>query len=234
MRCYAFGYAGSSDNAFIPLLADWPQTIPLQQYLYPGRGSRMSEEFAPSLRMLAQQAAEDIAESEPVLLLGYSFGALVAYETARYLRSQNRPVAGLVVCAMNAPHQQLPSRQVHTFDLPTLTAYLAKLGGTPTEILASAELMRWFAPAIKSDYQILDAYRHEEGEALDCPIVALYGETDELTTPSGIASWRECTSGSFHSVATAGGHFFLLRQPQSTLSSLFRLLSVTISKEIAV
>ncbi|QDX31417.1 thioesterase II family protein [Dickeya poaceiphila] len=229
MRCYAFGYAGSSDNAFIALNADWPRTLPLQQYVYPGRGSRMSDEFAPSLMMLARQAAEDIAGPEPVILLGYSFGALVAYETARYLRSQNRPVAGLVVCAMNAPHQQLPSRQVHTFDLPTLIVYLTTLGGTPAELLASTELMRWFAPVIQCDYRLLDAYRPESGDALDCPIVALYGEGDALTTLSGIAAWRDCTTVSFHSTAIAGGHFFLLNQPQSTLSSLFRLLSAALS-----
>ncbi len=81
MKCHAFGYAGSSDNAFIPLNAGWPRALSLQQYVYPGRGSRVSADFAASLGSLARQAAQEIAAAQPVVLLGYSLGALVAYET---------------------------------------------------------------------------------------------------------------------------------------------------------
>ncbi|XYK60435.1 thioesterase domain-containing protein [Serratia marcescens] len=83
MKCHAFGYAGSSDNAFISLNAGWPRALSLRQYVYPGRGSRVSADFAASLGLLARQAAQEIATEQPVVLLGYSLGALVAYETAR-------------------------------------------------------------------------------------------------------------------------------------------------------
>lgn len=234
MKCHAFGYAGSSDNAFIALNAGWPRALSLQQYVYPGRGSRVSAGFAASLVSLARQAAQEIAAVQPVLLLGYSLGALVAYETARILRSQNKPVTALVVCAMNAPHCQLPSRQVHEMDLPELTRYLADLGGTPPEILSSTEMMAWFAPAIQADYRLLDDYLPPPDGALDCPIVALYGEDDPLTTLAGIEEWRRCTRASFECASLPGGHFFLQKQPEAMTCLLFNLLPFPTLKEISV
>ncbi|HGE8335670.1 TPA: thioesterase II family protein [Serratia marcescens] len=234
MKCHAFGYAGSSDNAFISLNAGWPRALSLRQYIYPGRGSRVSADFAASLGLLARQAAQEIAAEQPVVLLGYSLGALVAYETARVLRSKNKQVAALVVCAMNAPHCQQPSRQVHQMDLPELTRYLADLGGTPPEILRSTELMAWFAPAIQADYRLLDGYLPPSEGALDCPIVALYGEDDPLTTLTGIKEWRRCTRASFECASLPGGHFFLQNQPETMTSLLFNLLPSITLKEISV
>ncbi|WP_347449495.1 hypothetical protein C1N58_21100 (plasmid) [Pantoea sp. SGAir0180] len=234
MKCHAFGYAGSSDNAFIPLKAIWPRALSLQQYVYPGRGSRVSAEFAVSLGSLARQAAQEIDVVQPVILFGYSLGALVAYETARVLRCQNKPVSALVVCAMNAPHCQQPSRQVHQMDLPELTRYLADLGGTPQEILNSTELMAWFAPAIQADYRLLYDYSPPSEGALDCPIVALYGEDDPLTTLAGIEEWHSCTRATFECGSLPGGHFFLQNQPEAMTSLLFNLLPFPILKEISV
>lgn len=233
MKCLAFGYAGSSDNAFSALASAWPDTLPLKQFVYPGRGSRQSEVFSTSLSQLAHEAVAILTDDEPVMLLGYSMGALVAFEAARQLQRQQRRVAALVVCAINAPHQQLPSRNVPTFDLPALTSYLAELGGTPPEILASQELMAWFAPAIQSDYRLLDGGIAPGADRLDCPIIALSGQEDVLTTSAGMQAWRDCTSASFQSAVLPGGHFFLQQHPDALISTLFTLFPLSTVREIS-
>ena len=209
MKCFAFGYAGSSDRAFDSLAASWPASIGFEQLVYPGRGSRRTEKFATSLQQLAYQAADKIAGQREVILLGYSLGALIAFETAQILQRHGHPASALVVGAMNPPHRLRPSQRVHTMSQAELIAWMTQLGGTPPEILASPALVAWFAPIIQADYALLDSYRPLVLAPLSCPVVAMYGEQDTLTSRAEIAGWQEHTLAFCRCASFAGGHFFL-------------------------
>ena len=209
MKCVAFGYAGSSDHAFSALAKAWPASIGFEQWVYPGRGSRQAEKFAGSLQQLAYRAAEKIAGQHDIILFGYSLGALVAFETAQILQRHGHPALALVVGAMNAPHQLRPSQHVHTMSQSELIKWMTDLGGTPPEILASPALVAWFAPVIQADYALLDSYRPLLPTPLSCPIVAMYGEQDALTSHAEIAGWQKHTLASCRCARFAGGHFFL-------------------------
>lgn len=209
MKCFAFGYAGSSDRAFSALAKAWPAGIGFEQWVYPGRGSRQTEHFARSLQQLAYQAAEKIAGQHNVILFGYSLGALVAFETAQILQRHGYPASALVVGAMNAPHQLRPSQHVHTMSPSELIKWMTELGGTPPEILSSPALVAWFAPAIQADYALLHSYRPLLLTPLSCPIVAMYGEQDALTSRAEMEGWQKHTQASCHCAGFAGGHFFL-------------------------
>ena len=209
MKCLALGYAGSSDYAFSALTAHWPGDIEFRQYIYPGRGSRRHENFATSLQQLAYEAAENIAGQQEVMLFGYSLGALIAFETAQILQRHGHPLSALMVAAMNPPHLLRPSQHVHQMQQPELAQWMRELGGTPPEILASPSLMAWFAPVIQADYAILDRYRPVSLTPLSCPIVAMYGEQDALTSHDEMNGWREHTVAGCHCARFSGGHFFL-------------------------
>ncbi|EMR6448763.1 thioesterase [Enterobacter cloacae] len=212
MKCYAFGYAGSGDNVFREMRLTGVESV--KQFVYPGRGSRAEEAFASSIPALAQLAVDETENNgQPVLLLGYSLGALVAYEVAVRLTALQRPVAGLVVCAMNAPGCMRGTRQVHNMSLTELTDWLRKLGGTPEVVLDSQELMMLFAPAIRADYRILDSYVAQPQCVLNCPITVIYGREDRLTDVSGLQNWQSLTMGGTRYVALPGGHFFLQQMP---------------------
>ncbi|OZG70435.1 hypothetical protein BTA51_26055 [Hahella sp. CCB-MM4] len=225
MNLIVFGYAGSSDNTFRNLASELPAEVSMRQFVYPGRGSRFKRHFASSLVELAQEAGDSISSKQPFILMGFSFGALVAYEAARYLQRQGQAPMALVVCAMNAPQSGDYRNQVHQLDMATLASYLNKLGGTPGELLESPEFLAWYAPIIQSDYRLMDAYRHDPNPVLESPILALTGESDPLTTRDAVGNWSSCTSSTFHSVSIPGSHFFLDESPHILAAELINGLS---------
>ncbi|EOY4514626.1 thioesterase II family protein [Vibrio vulnificus] len=225
MNLIAFGYAGSSNNTFLNLEAELDGQISFNQFVYPGRGSRFKEPFAVSISELAEEVVNSLPDDQPVVLLGYSFGAYVAYETAKYLQKQNRRIAALVVCAMNAPQCGDHRNSVHSLEDQALVDYLRQLGGTPEEILSTSEIFDWYAPIIRSDYRLLDRYRSDMAYRLDCPIFAYFGDSDSLTDSESLKLWATCTSAEFLLTPVPGSHFFLEESPQILAKELVNNLS---------
>lgn len=74
---------------------------------------------------------------------------------------------------------------------------LHRLGGTPAELLENDELMALMLPMLRADFEAVATYRHQDGAALDVPIVALGGASDASVTRDDLARWSEVTSSSF-------------------------------------
>ncbi len=207
---HAFAYAGANAGALKPLAAQLPDGFGLAEFVMPGRGRRFREASEDNLDRLCNQAVDALLCSATApLLLSYSMGALLAFETAHRLQSAGRMPSALVVCALDAPHH-LPTRGgVHRLPLPGLRDHLAALGGTPREVLDDLGVLACFEPAIRSDYRLLEAYRCDRAEPLRCPIVAIAGTRDTQTHAEGVAAWSSLTTGQFTALWVDDGHFFI-------------------------
>jgi medium-chain acyl-[acyl-carrier-protein] hydrolase len=154
----------------------------------------------------------------PLLLFGYSLGALVAYELslllARYARQQP---AELMVAACRAPN--LPSNSPMT-GLPDaqFIERLRKLGGTPQAVLDNAELLEFFLPVLRADIATAESYRASSITALSCPITAIAGSMDATTELAKVTAWESFTSSRFHWHQIEGHHFFIKQQPKAVLA----------------
>ncbi|AKJ30953.1 thioesterase II family protein [Caldimonas brevitalea] len=214
-RVLGFGYAGGHGAVFGGLAAQLPPAFGLAEFVMPGRQRRAREAPATTLERACEEAMAELRGwSQPPLLLGYSMGALLAYETARRLQAEGRPPHALLVCALNAPHRLLPPEGVHRYPLPRLQQHLARLGGTPAEVLNDLDVLACFAPAVQSDYALVETYRFVPSPPLGCPIVVLAGRQDDRTTGPGVAAWQELTTAAFREQWVDAGHFFLHAQPQ--------------------
>ncbi len=208
--CLPFGGAGAS--AFRDWYRAFPESIELHAVQLPGRESRMREPRITSVRDVARGIADAIGTflTPPYALLGYSMGALLAFEVARELRHRDAPMPlALFVCAMRAPHlspvyppmAEMPREQL----VETVDHYFQ-----PVEtIWHLPELMDIFLPILRDDFLMIDRYEYTPESPLGCPVHAFAGADDRATPLRDVEAWSDHTAGEFTMQVFPGGHFFM-------------------------
>ncbi|CAL1548832.1 unnamed protein product, partial [Lymnaea stagnalis] len=147
---------------------------------------------------------------KPFALFGHSLGAVIAFETARYLKKNAgfSPVH-LFVSGRAAP--QTPDIREKTYHLPDddFIESLKRMGGTPDQLFENKELMEFILPALRADFQMVETYRFEPDELLEYPITAFGGLSDHLVSRENLCAWEALTNDKFTAHFLAGDHFFV-------------------------
>lgn len=226
-RLFCFPYAGGGSapfQAWGPLLADVAVVAAARP---PGRESRFREPAIDDAVQIARSATESLepllrAEpTRPYSLFGHSLGGTVAFEVARELRRRGLPrPEALIVSGRNAP--TMPSTRKPIAHLPDkeFIEEIAALEGTPKEVLANAELLELCLPMLRTDFHAAEAYRRPDGEALDLPIFAYGGTSDDEVSVESLQAWQKETSGPFKLRLFEGGHFFIHAQSDAVLAAV--------------
>src|SRR5438034_3227741 len=115
-RIVCLPYAGGSGWAFHRTQA--PSGTELVGMDYPGHQARLDELPASSLGVLADQLHRelDAVWDVPVILLGVSLGAIVAFELALRAEAAGRPPAVLLAVSSVAPDRVAVRRTTHLSD----------------------------------------------------------------------------------------------------------------------
>jgi medium-chain acyl-[acyl-carrier-protein] hydrolase len=123
--------------------------------------------------------------------------------------------AWLFVSGSQAPRR--PGLRTRRHDLPDaeFREELRRLGGTPPELLANAELMAVMLPALRADFALCHEYVCEPGAPLRCPITAFAGIADAEVAAEECGAWGEATSGPFSLHVLPGDHFFVNAERRS-------------------
>ncbi len=210
-QLFCFPYAGGGASIYRSWQADMGPSIQVRPIRLPGRENRISEPPCISVSTLAENAANEIAsQSEsPIALFGYSFGALLAFETARRLRRAGVLPHRLIIAALKAPHLPLRRKPIHQLPESSFTEEIRRFHGTPSAVLENAELMNLLLPSIRADFTAYESYRYETEPPLECPITAIGGANDASVSPAELAAWSEHTSAGFGQRIFPGGHFFM-------------------------
>ena len=212
LRLFCFPYAGSSAAVFRAWADDLPASVDVCPVQYPGRGTRLME---PSFTRLSPLVEALVLALEPLIdrpfaLFGHSLGAIVSFELAREIRRRlGRLPVCLFVSAGRAPQIRSRHRTIHTLDDAEFLEEMRRLNGTPSEILASPELMRILLPILRADFTVGETYAYSPEPPLACPIVSMGGEQDPRVSRGDLEAWREQTSGGFSLQTFSGDHFFL-------------------------
>jgi medium-chain acyl-[acyl-carrier-protein] hydrolase len=227
LRLFCLPFSGAGASAYIPWSADLPETIEVCPIQLPGRETRMSEAPFQRLTPLVQALATAIVPwlDLPFAVFGHSLGALIGYELAREFRRRKLPGPRyLFASGRRAPHIVDPD-PLHRLSDTDFIARLRRMDGTPEAILREPELLALFLPILRADLAVNEAEVHVPEAALDCPITAFGGLTDERAPREGIEAWRQHTSGPFSTEMFPGGHFFLRSSRVDLLQSITRQLA---------
>lgn len=194
---------------------DWSSKLPRNTIIpvqLPGREERYVEPLVDNASDLSKAISEaiQIEALGSFILLGYSFGALLAFETARLLETSPNGcrVLGIVSCARAAP-QRSPLETAADKSDEDLLQYVRQLGGLPPELDAEPEFLKILLPILRADLRANDAYAASKTSTVNVPIASVIGCEDPATQGSRASDWAKYTVSKYRLFSAPGGHFFI-------------------------
>ncbi|GAA3685471.1 surfactin synthase thioesterase subunit [Yimella lutea] len=177
---------------------------------YPGRRGATFGHPPESFRTVVDHCMEQVRGTEsrrqPVALLGHSYGAYVAWETAMRLEAEGTSVRGLFLAGAASPSHDTSRLPV---TVPEVRRYFDRVD---PHLLTSAPSSEWadiICETAADDLRLLRDYRTQPRGAdsmLAIPATVCRGEQDTLVDRAALEAWGEFCSGPFSSIVFAGGH----------------------------
>ncbi|HSP80125.1 MAG TPA: alpha/beta fold hydrolase [Myxococcaceae bacterium] len=219
-RLLCFNSAGAGATLFRQWDRQSSRALNVVGLQLPGRENRFAEPPLRDVHELVEQVGPALLEllDRPYALFGHSYGSLLAFEVARWLRRQGLPAPRHLFVA-GRPAPQLPHRFRKTYDLPEqeFIDILRRYGGTKESILGNLPAIRQFLPTIRADLEANTLYAYREEPPLECDITAMRGDTDALCEEDELLAWREQTAHRFQYLFFEGGHFFHTEESEQLL-----------------
>lgn len=228
LRLFCFPYAGGSAAIFRGWAAEFPDEIEVVPIQPPGREGRLSEPPITRMQPFIEAVLTALRDhfERPFALFGHSMGALVCFELARRLRREGLPLPErLFVSGRSAPQLPDPFPHIHHLPPAQFLDELARLGGTPAEVLANRELMEIFTPLLRADLAVNETYHYEPEAPLACPISAFGGKQDREVPMENIAAWHAQTCADFVKTQFPGDHFFINSARTAVIATIKRQLA---------
>lgn len=223
LRLFCLPFAGAGASVY----RAWPQALPdgveLRAVQLPGRESRLREARATCALQLAGAIADALEPwvERPFALFGYSFGALLAFETARELRRRGAPQpACLFAAARHAPQLAAVHPPLGALPPAEFVAAIEQYYRPEDAAWNIPELRAIVLPILRDDVRLADAYAYAHEAPLGCPIEAFVGAQDRSVPTAHAQAWREQTVGGFALHTLPGGHFFLHTAGQQLLQAI--------------
>jgi pyochelin biosynthesis protein PchC len=233
LRLLCFPHAGAGGSVYQPWAEHLSSDVELWVARYPGREDRLAEPFASSLTELADEVAAAAARhlsDVPIVLIGHSMGAVVAYETTDRLESRHGVMpAALVVSARESPARAEPTG-LHLLDDEALLVRCRDLGIAPDDdAYANPELAALLLPVLREDFRLLANQPMTPAKRVLARMLACVGDTDPACTPADMAGWADAAAGEFELRVLSGNHFYLFTNSVETLKALLGWLRSTSS-----
>lgn len=181
----------------------------------PGRGMRFNEKLISKF----DQAALDIysqvkskLESKEFLIYGHSMGALLALKAANMLEKNGCPPLCLIVSGNPGPKIQEEKKRYSLNDKEFIVE-VEKLGGLSAEVMASQELLDFFVPILKADFEISEENNLNNESIVGIPVYSVMGDSEKHN--EHIANWSNYTTSDFNFEKLPGNHFFILNHAET-------------------
>lgn len=211
VRVFCFPFAGGSINTYLSWKKQFCNEVELVLVQPPGRGSRIQEKAHECMQGYINELLmhQNYMTSAPYILFGHSLGARVVFELASQFTAKGLPSPiSLIASGSRAPH--INNRKAHTFDLPdeVFIEEIAKLNGTPNEIIENKEMMSLLLPLLRADFKIAETYLAKK-LSLPFPIIVFSGDSDPSINYEEIEAWRELSKFDVEINILKGDHFFI-------------------------
>jgi medium-chain acyl-[acyl-carrier-protein] hydrolase len=212
-RLLCFPYAGGSAAIYRKFESHLTADVQSFAVQLPGRGPRIRERPLTSMGAVMDGLMPALLPmlDRPTVLLGYSNGALLAFELARRLAAARADafLQRLILIASPAPGEQTVGDTL-SMDDARFVEFLRRLDGMPPEIASNEELLQFLLPMLRADFAIGESYRSERGHPrIDVPISAIAARADATTSIEQVARWALHTARAFELQQVDGGHFVI-------------------------
>lgn len=207
-------HAGASPSAFRPWTDQIPDDFELLPVRLAGRGARVDEPLATTVRDVVEplaRAIEPLLDCELSVIFGHSLGALLGLELVYELRRRRlRPPTLLVVSGRTVPGTGRTLRLHELPDRHLIREVQRIYGGIPREILVEPAMLKRMLPILRADLAVNENHEVEsDEEPIDAALLALGGTEDPHVTRTELELWRKRTTRSFGCAQFGGDHFYL-------------------------
>jgi surfactin synthase thioesterase subunit len=232
---YWITHAGGGTNTLVNRLRSLNGQLAARVYSpgMPAREELADVQFDGDLEEIAAALGRQIAIERqqegldrPFVLVGHSFGSVLAYRIAWELVARQLNPHRLVVLSFPAPGHTPHQKPLHTLSDEQLISEVDRLfGGIPETLRNEPGVLPFFLSGLRFDLGILERFKHRPSDPLPVPIIAICGTEDQAVDLSQMHRWCELTSKTFRLRSMPGNHFFpLARMPEILRIALWDVL----------
>ncbi|MBF0439412.1 MAG: thioesterase [Magnetococcales bacterium] len=215
MQLFCISYAGGNAYAYLGLTKHLDPDIQLLPLETPGRGRRGREPLLNTISALTTDLLSQMREKihGPYAIFGHSLGAHLGNLVIRRLIHENQTLPRhLFVSGAAGPSRPRSAALIHSLPKEAFLAEVGKYGGLPKEILAHQELIDYFEPILRADFQAIETHVHQPAPPMNLPITAMTGSQDAIVTLDQIQLWQKETLHPLTIERFPGDHFFIFEQ----------------------
>lgn len=225
-RLLIFPYAGAGVGSFARWFNLLPREVDVCIVELPGRDRLHAAEPYTDWAQLVEGIIEllDGLEKVPTDFYGHSFGALVAFETARELARAGRSEPQTLVVAAHRPPHVPPFGKLGSLDDKSLVEALLRHGTLPIDVASDEKYVRHILPQLRADLHLCDSYAYSDSKLLECDIVVLSGVLDKMLDVNHLHLWQKQTRGNMILQIFSGGHMFHAENEKTMITYLNELL----------
>lgn len=230
MKLICFPYAGGSSTIFSQWNRFIHKDIVIKAVELPGRGALFTRPFFKSLEeavdTLFAEIREDIQQG-PYAFFGHSMGGLLVYKLLEKIRKENCPMPlTAFLSGRKPPHIFDEDDTYGSLPEEEFKEKIKEMGGTPPGFFDNPDLVSYFLPILKADFDILltDLVNPEEITPFSVPFVFFAGAEENITEEEGRA-WGLYSEHPLVEKRFPGGHFFLNDDPESLVKEINGILA---------
>lgn len=224
-------FAGGNRYSFRGFQRVAPNLFEFVTFDYPGRGERTKEGLIKDIDLLVEDIFEQTKkhiDGKRYAIYGHSLGGLLSWLLARKIVECRLPppvhlfISGTVGPASIA---RVEDKKRHLMEGEDFLQEMRELKGIPDEFFENKELLTYFEPILRADFQASETYVHREGEPLNIPLTVMSG-TEEDGEPEDYSIWQQETTGKVDFYRLPGGHFFIYDHAKEIIEIISKKLSI--------
>ena len=219
-------HSGGSASVFSKWKSFMGQSVEVCPIQLPGRESRHNENFVYDFYTLVDEISSNVTPliNKPFSIFGHSLGGIIAYELALRFQSVFGSIfKRLFVSACLPPTKISPDPTFNDMPDDDFLNIIKEYEGTPKQITANNEVIRFFLPRLKADFILFGSYGGNE-EKVSVPITAFVGNNDPLVPVCEIQNWKFLTSNDFSYYVMGDGHFYYLTSSEALCRNILSIL----------
>jgi surfactin synthase thioesterase subunit len=209
-QLFLLHFAGGNSFSF-QFMKPWLPEFEFLSLELPGRGRRSRE---PLIRNFEAAAADihrqikRLLQPSRFLIYGHSMGATLALKVAGLLEKERQWPMQVIVTGNPGPGVK-ENKKRHLMEKQVFRDELKEIGGIPEEVLESEEMLEFFEPILRADFEVIEKEEEMVLAPIKAPIYAMMGSGEDQV--EAIGDWKNFTQSGFASTILEGNHFFIYR-----------------------
>ena len=233
IKLFCLPFAGGSKYSYKGYQAIAPAEIEVIPLELPGRGKRIREPLVTDLEVLVEDLYADLypqLNDGPYAIYGHSMGALLTHLLTKKILVDDdiRNPLHLFLTGCRGPSVADSEPGKHLLPKDQFIQKLIDYGGSPDEILQDKQLINFFEPIIRADFQAIESHQYVPSEPHEVPMTVMIGN-QEVTTSEMAKAWQKESSIPINFFEFEGKHFFIFDHENEIMKIMTTTLTTTLT-----